>query len=262
MDLSSLNLECSPWKQDNLVPSEFERHCWWEFWTEHKFHAERLARLLTLTRGTDFEFSRTMRSLVNAESWVATPDFDTRSTHGTDFENHVIACKVLLLVFAYSHGSLSLSTWTWSTQKSPGAWMGASRQPYLLQFHVGHRRLHVRFFPSSGPPNVVVVTFIAWWMAPSGAIHQNDSHRRSIYRCSSVLNQISYHFAYWRYGVLVKKDEKNNEMRLERGKHESWTHKNSSTNIAHHDHEGGILSSLRVSRLMPLAQHVGHKGRY
>jgi len=38
------------------VPSEFERRCWWEFRTEHEFHAEKLTRVLSLTRGTDFEF--------------------------------------------------------------------------------------------------------------------------------------------------------------------------------------------------------------
>jgi len=108
------------WKQDTFlgVPSEFERRCWWEFWTEHVSCWEASKAL-----NVDMRYRLWILAEPCDHLWV-TPDFDTRSTHGTvqtsNFSRTIwllvnIVFKVLLLVFTYlkhsedkkifSHGS-------------------------------------------------------------------------------------------------------------------------------------------------------------
>ena len=88
----------------------------------------------------------------------------TRSTHGTDFEfqqNHVIACKysaascVHVFGFNFNHSedkknifSWFPSTWTWNTQKSPGAWMGAPQ--VLNRDHICSQRADLGVHPNLG----------------------------------------------------------------------------------------------------------------
>jgi len=81
------------------VPSEFEWR-WWEFRTEHKWVSswEASKALNTDTQYRLWILAEPYDHLVGAGGSLATLDFDTRSTHGTDFEfqqNHAIACTVI-----------------------------------------------------------------------------------------------------------------------------------------------------------------------